>query len=126
MASPQQAANSILYSLELFTSNDAIQFYTGFESYDELISCFKFLGNDVNHLQYKDTSTETSTTQVHFEETRGTPRTLTSLNKFFLIVCCLRCALLVNDIAYHFGVSRATACRIFTAWIHFYTSYLRK
>ena len=51
------------FCTELFTNNnDAIQFYTGFESYDMLISCFKFLGDDVNHLQYKDTSTESSTT----------------------------------------------------------------
>ena len=74
------------FSIELFTNNnDAIQFYTGFESYDMLISCFKFLGDDVNHLQYKDTSTETCTSnQVCYEVTRGTPRTLTPLNEFFL------------------------------------------
>ena len=64
------------FRIELFTSNnDAIQFYTGFESYDMLISCFKFLGDDVNHLQYKDTME--TTTQVHFEKIRGAPRTLT-------------------------------------------------
>ena len=82
------------------------------------ISCFKFLGDDVNHLQYKDTSTESST-RVHSEETRGIPRSLTPLNEFFLVLCRLRCALLVNDIAYCFGVSRATVCRIFTTWINF-------
>ena len=98
------------FCIELFTNNnDAIQFYTGFESYDMLISCFKFLGDDVNHLQYKDTSTESST-RVHSEETRGAPRLLTPLNEFFLVLCRLRCALLVNDIAYRFGVSRATVC----------------
>ena len=83
-----------------------------------LIGCFKFLGDDVNHLQYKDTSTEPST-RVHSEETRGAPRSLTPLNEFFLVLCRLRCALLVNDIAYRFGVSRATVCRIFTTWINF-------
>ena len=103
------------FCIELFTNNnDAIQFYTGFESYNiMLISSFKFLGDDVNHLQYKDTSTEPST-RVHSEETRGAPRSLTPLNEFFLVLCRLRCALLVNDIAYRFGVSRATVCRIFT------------
>ena len=54
---------TLSFCIELFTNNnDAIQFYTGFESYDMLISCFKFLGDNVNHLQYKDTSTESSTT----------------------------------------------------------------
>ena len=107
------------FCIELFTNNnDAIQFYTGFESYDMLISCFKFLGDDVNHLQYKDTSAESST-RMHSEETRGAPRSLTPLNEFFLVLCRLRCALLVNDIAYRFGVLRATVCRIFTTWINF-------
>ena len=82
-----------------------------------LISCFKFLGDDVNHLQYKDTSNEMST-RVHFEETRGAPRTLTPLNEFFLVLCRLRCGLLVNYIAHRFGVSRTTVCRIFTTWIN--------
>ena len=77
-----------------------------------LICC---LGDDVNHLQYKDIE---MSTQVHLE-IRGAPKTLTPLNEFFLVLCHLRCALLINDIVYRFGVSRATVCQIFTTWINF-------
>ena len=46
-------------------------------------------------LQYKGTSTESST-RVHFEVTLGAPRSLMLLNEFFLVLRRLRCALLVN------------------------------
>ena len=77
-----------------------------------LISCFRFLGDDVNHLQYKDTE---MSTQTHIE-IQDAVRTLM---EFFLVLCRLRCALLVNDIVYRFGISRATVCRILTTWITF-------
>ena len=38
---------------------------------------------------------------------------------FFLVLCRLRCALLINDLAYRFGVSPSTVSRVFTTWINF-------
>ena len=104
------------FRIELFVQNDeAINFYTGFENYQVLLACFKFLGDDVNHLQYVG-STSKSTTHA---EARGAPRALSPLNEFFLVLCRLRCALLINDIAYRFGISQSTVSRIFTTWINF-------
>ena len=36
-----------------------------------------------------------------------------------LVLCRLRCALLVQDLAYRFGISHSTVCRIFITWIIF-------
>ena len=104
------------FRIELFVENDeAIHFYTGFETYQILTACFKFLGEVVNHLQYVG-STSKSTTHA---ETRGAPRALSPLNEFFLVLCRLRCALMINDLAYRFGISTSTVSRIFTTWINF-------
>ena len=106
------------FRIELFINNDeAIQFYTGFESYRLLIICYNFLGDAVNHLQYIGSSTCLKST-TH-SETHGAPRALTPLNEFFLVLCRLRCALLINDLAYRFGVSPSTVSRVFTTWINF-------
>ena len=65
--------------------------------------------------QYRGSSSKTT---AHLE-TRGAPRVLTPLNEFFLVLCRLRCALLINDLAYRFGISQSTVSRIFTTWINF-------
>ena len=92
-----------LFSIELFIENDdAIQFYTGFESYHILNICFQFLGDAVDHLQYRGSKAKST---VHLES-RGAPRVLTPLNEFFLVLCRLRCALMENDLAYRFGISQ--------------------
>ena len=107
---------SLPFCIELFTDNDeAIKFYTGFENFQLLMTCFNFLGEAVNHLQYRGSSTSSN---EHLE-TRGAPRFLTPINEFFLVLCRLRCALLVQDLAYRFGISHSTVCRIFITWINF-------
>ena len=104
------------FSIDLFIDDDeAIQFYTGFESYNVLHICFRFLGDAVYHLQYRG-STVKSTVQI---ETRGAPRVLTPLNEFFLVLCRLRCAMMENDLAHRFGISQSTVSRIFITWICF-------
>lgn len=104
------------FRIELFVDNDeAIKFYTGFENYQLLIICFNFLGEAVDHLQYRGSSINTS---EHLDK-RGAPRILSPLNEFFLVLCRLRCSLLVQDLAYRFGISHSTVCRIFITWINF-------
>ena len=44
---------------------------------------------------------------------------LSPLNEFFLVLCRRRCALLVNDISCHFGISKSIVSRIFATWIMF-------
>ena len=104
------------FRIELFADNDeAIQFYTGFESFHLLMLCFNFLGEAADHLQYRGSTVKNNAQP----ETRGAPRFLSPLNEFFLVLCRLRCALLVQDLAYRFGISHSTVCRIFITWIIF-------
>ena len=91
-------------------------FYTGFESYDLLMICFP--GDAVHHLQYSRTSTEKSA-ECLATETRGAPRALTPLSEFFCVLCRLRCSMMENDLAYRFGISQLTVCRILITWINF-------
>ena len=104
------------FCIELFAdNNEAIQFYTGFESYQIVKFFFDFLGDAANHLQYRGSNSKCTS---HLE-TRGAPRVLTPINEFFLVLCRLRCALLINDLAFRFGISQSTVSRIFTTWINF-------
>ena len=107
------------FSVELFINNDdAINFYTGFESYDVLMICFRFLGDAVNNLQYSRTCIKKSAEHQAIE-TRGAPRALTPLNEFFLVLCRLRCSMMEKDLAFRFGISQPTVCRILITWINF-------
>ena len=108
--------SAISFRIEFFIHNDeAINFYTGFENYQVLAAFFKFLGDDINHLQYVGSSSKSTT----HAEACGAPRALSPLNEFFLVLCRLRCALLINNLSYCFGISQSTVSRIFTTWMNF-------
>ena len=91
-----------------------VHFYTGFEDYEILMICFNFLGPSVQHLQYWNSNKTSKDTQ----ETRGAPRTLSSLNEFFLVLCRLRLGLLEQDLAFRFQISQSTVSRILITWIN--------
>ena len=74
-----------------------VHFYTGFEDYEILMICLNFLGPSVQCLQYWNPNKTSKDTQ----ETRWAPRTLSSLNEFFLVLCRLRLGLLEQDLAIH-------------------------
>ena len=76
---------------------------------------FKFLGDAVNHLQYVGSSSKSTS----HAEARRAPRALSPLNEFFLVLCRLRCALLINDLLYRFGISQSTVSQMFTTWTNF-------
>ena len=92
-----------------------VRFYTGFDDYDTLMICYRFLGPCVHHLQYW--SKEIDQQKVALE-TRGAPRLLSPLNEFFLVLCRLRLGLLEQDLAFHFGISQPTVSRICITWIN--------
>ena len=64
-----------------------------------LMVCFNFLGPAVSKLPYGN----------HQKHTKGKPQKLTPLNDFFLLVICLQLGLYIQDLAYRFHVSQATA-----------------
>ena len=95
--------------LECIADNDAnVAFYTGFPTYSHLKCCFDFPGAESGHLQYRDS-----------KRVLDSKRSLPPLEEFFLVMVRLRLGLFEQDLAYRFGVSQSTVCRIFTTWINF-------
>ena len=103
------------FCIEEIADNDtAIHFYTGFCDFRTLIICFEFLGKSVHHLKYWGSNSKVSSI-----EKRGTSRSLTPLNEFFLVLCRLRCGLMETDLSYRFQISQSTVSRIIITWINF-------
>ena len=103
------------FCIEQIADNDAaIHFYSGFNDYSTLIICFEFLGKSVDHLKYWG-----SKSKVPSMEKRGTSRSLTPLNEYFLVLCRLRCGLLEMDLSFRFQISQSTVSRIIITWINF-------
>ena len=117
-----QTSTSFYFCIERFVDDDAaINFYTGFESYQMLHICFQYLGKSANHLKYWGKQPHTLSIE---NRGSGSSRLLTPINEFFLVLCRLRCGLMERDLAYRFGVSQPTVSRIFITWINFmYTKF---
>lgn len=97
--------------------SNKVAFYTGFSNYDNLITCYTFLGPAVHNLIYWDSGKSS-----HHDETepkKGRKRTLPPLEEFFLVLVRLRLSLLEKDLAYRFGISPATVSQIWKTWMNF-------
>ena len=99
---------------QIANDNKLVHFYTGFEDYEKLIICYKFLGPCVSQLSYW----KKGVGERDLLETRGAPRLLTPLNEFFLVLCRMRLGLLEQDLAFRFGISQPTVSRICITWIN--------
>ena len=74
---------------QIANDNKLVHFYTGFEDYEKLMICYKFLGPCVSQLSYW----KKGVGERDLLETRGAPRLLTPLNEFFLVLCRMRLGL---------------------------------
>ena len=92
-----------------------VTFYTGFPSYATFKSCYDYLGPTVDNLMYWGSKDK--------DVGHGRSRALSSFNKLFLVLVCLRLGLLERDLAYRFNISISTVSRICRTWIRF--MYLR-
>ena len=99
---------------QIANDNKLVHFYTGFENYEKLMICYKFLGPCVNQLSHW----KKGVGERDLLETRGAPRLLTPLNEFFLVLCRMRLGLLEQDLAFRFGISQPTVSRICITWIN--------
>ena len=99
---------------QIANDNKLVHFYTGFEDYEKLMICYKFLGPCVSQLSYW----KKGVGERDLLETRGAPRLLTPLNEFFLVLCRMRLGLLEQDLAFRFGISQPTVSRICITWIN--------
>ena len=90
--SSQLSSQKKYFRLEHISHDDSlVHFYTGFNSYELLITIFQFLGPAVNNLTYWGTKKST----VRKKSTKLDP-----LNQFFVTLIKLRLNLRERDIAY--------------------------
>ena len=92
------------------TSDSLISLYTGFSSYEILLSFFKFLGPAVNNLQYWGTKPKTRVRRQ---------MKLNPLNQLFMTLVKLRLDLNTRDLAVRFQISKSTISRYFITWVCF-------
>lgn len=107
------------FCLQEIADNDKlIKFYTGFDSYDTLMSFFGFLGDAVHNLQYwgsKPSSKSSPKRRKH---------KLDPLNQLFLTLMKLRLDLRERDLAIRFGIAVSTVSKYFITWVCFLYRHL--
>ena len=100
------------FRIEQIANDDSlVSLYTGFPSYEVLLSFFEFLGPAAHNLHY------------HGSKSKGKRRRKTKLddplNQFFLTLVKLKLDLNMVDMAFRFGISSTSVSRYFITWISF-------
>ena len=111
------------FSLEkIKDDNSAILFYTGFPSYEALISFFKYIEPKLEKMQYWKGERLVKGSQPYQEDENrkkpGPSRKLSFLDEFLLVLMRLKAGLFVQDLADRFGVSISLVSRICITWIN--------
>ena len=112
----QVSSESKHFQLSVIVHSDSlVHFYTGFQSYDMLLTFFDFLGPVINHLEYWGSKEKVS---------RKRKTKLNPLNQFFVALIKLRLDLHEKDIALRFGIAASTVLKYFIIWISFLHKHL--
>ena len=96
-------------------SDSLVHFYTGFYSYELLISFFDFLGPVVHELRYWGSKGKA----IRKRKTKLDP-----LNQFFLTLIKLRLDARERDIAFRFQIAVSTVSKYFITWVSFLYHHL--
>ena len=103
--------------------NSAILFYTGFPSYEALISFFNYIKQKIPKMQYwKGEKSLKESQPYQTDDNRNKPgpsRKLPALEEFLLVLMRLKAGLFVQDLADRFGISISSVSRICITWINF-------
>ena len=125
-----EAISARLFSLEGFTSDADINFYTGLPNYATFRALFNFLnpGEDGENIRPRstlkdvpedfydaDSEEEENVTTVK----KGRPRKLKPVEEFFVVLCRLRRGFSERHLAHLYGVAQSTISRLFVPWINF-------
>ncbi|CAH3133748.1 unnamed protein product, partial [Porites lobata] len=104
------------FSLEkIKDDNSAILFYTGFPSYEAVISFFKYIEPKLEKMQYWK---ESPYQEDENRKKPGPSKKLSFLDEFLLVLMRLKAGLFVQDLADRFGVSISLVSRICITWIN--------
>lgn len=110
------------FKLDNFKDNDAaIQFYTGFPTYETLVCFFEYFEPKLAKLQYwnQRNAPDSHSYQEEGKKKPGPKRSLPPLTEFFMVLIRLKVGLFVKDIADRFGISVGQFSKIFCTWVNF-------
>ncbi|XP_044169671.1 uncharacterized protein LOC122953764 [Acropora millepora] len=112
-----------LFCFENISNNDSlITFYTGFPNLKTLMALYEFLrpGANGENIRYSSSARD-DIQEGHGEHSakQGRPRSLKTIDEFFLTLCRLRQGFAEIHLAQLFNVSQSTVGRILISWINF-------
>ena len=121
-------ADSRVFQLRNFTSDEDISFYTGFPNFATFNAVYEFLNTGPNgeNIRYCS-SKERSVPKCFYDENeepeecthKGRKRSLEAREEFFLVLCRLRRGFAEKHLAQLFHISQSTVSRIFLSWINY-------
>ena len=119
-----------IFTVDNFTSDEDITFYTGFPSYDVFMATYNYLnpGQNGENIRFwrsvsNDVDPEYYETEPELGVGPGRPRTLNAKEEFFLVMCRLRQGFPERHLGHLFDISQSTVSRIVISWVNF--MYLR-
>ena len=105
------------FSLDDIAHNDSlVRFYTGFHSYEVLLSFYEFLGPSVDNLTYWGSKSTKRKRRMKLDP----------LNQLFLTLIKLRLDLRERDLGLRFGITVSTVSKYFITWVCFLYAHLRE
>ena len=121
---------NIIFSLDKFTADEDIAFYTGFPSYAVFMATYTYLnpGETGENIRYWRSVKNDVDSDYHKREPElgvrpGRPRTLNSKQEFFLVMCRLRQGFAERHLGHLHNISQSTVSRIVISRVNF--MYLR-
>ena len=119
-----------IFTVDNFTSDEDITFYTGFPSYDVFMATYNYLNPGQNGENIRFWSSVSNDVDPEYYEREpelgvgpGRPRTLNAKEEFFLVMCRLRQGFPERHLGHLFDISQSTVSRIVISWVNF--MYLR-
>ena len=119
-----------IFTVDNFTSDEDITFYTGFPSYDVFMATYNYFNPGQNgenirfwHSVSNDVDPEYYEREPELGVGPGRPRTLNAKEEFFLVMCRLRQGFPERHLRHLFHISQSTVSRIVISWLNF--MYLR-
>ena len=119
-----------IFTVDNFTSDEDITFYTGFPSYDVFMATYNYLnpGQNGENIRFwrsvsNDVDPEYYEREPELGVGPGRPRTLNAKEEFFLVMCRLRQGFPERHLGHLFHISQSTVSRIVISWLNF--MYLR-
>ena len=105
------------FRLQDISNNDSlVRFYTGFYTYETLLTFYDFLGPSVNSLTYWGSKSTKTKRQMKLDP----------LNQLFMTLMKLRLNVRERDLGQRFGVAVSTVSKYFITWVCFLYAHLQE